>query len=121
MDREEWASNLFKSIDRQDTESFLAFLTDDIVFQFGNADPVEGKSSVRDVVAGFFSSIKGSQHELTQLWDENDAVICHGTVTYTRHDTSTLTVPFANILKLNSNLIKEYLIYVDVSELYKTA
>ena len=44
-------------------------------------------------------------------------MICHGTVTYTRHDSSQLKVPFTNILKMDDKLIKEYLIYVDVSQL----
>jgi len=42
-------------------------------------------------------------------------------VTYTRHDSSTLTVPFANILRFEGDLIDEYLIFLDVSELYKSA
>jgi TRAP-type uncharacterized transport system substrate-binding protein len=48
-------------------------------------------------------------------------VICHGTVTYTRHDASTLTVPFANIFRTRDDLIDEYLIYVDASALYLPA
>jgi hypothetical protein len=51
----------------------------------------------------------------------DDALVCHGTVTYTRHDSSTLTVPFANIFKVHGELIDEYLIFIDVSQLYESA
>ena len=121
MGKENWATQLFQSIDNQDTEAFLAFLSDDVLFRFGNADPVNGKDAVGEVVSGFFGSVKGMHHDLVRVWDEDGVVICHGTVTYTRHDSTTLSVPFANILGIGNNLIKEYLIFVDVSELYGSA
>ena len=40
-----------------------------------------------------------------------------GQVTYTRHDGSQLSVPFANIFKLRDNLIEEYRIFGDFSAL----
>ncbi|NQU28740.1 MAG: nuclear transport factor 2 family protein [Candidatus Marinimicrobia bacterium] len=121
MDRTEWVKTLFDSIDRQDNDAFQAFLADEIVFRFGNAESVNGKLAAGDLVKGFLESIKAISHDVLESWVEGNTVICHGRVTYTRHDSSTLTVPFANILKTNGRLISEYLIFVDVSELYKTA
>ena len=109
---------LFQSIDNQDTETFLSFLSDDVKFRFGNADTVVGKAAVREAVSGFFSSVKAINHNLAETWDENGAVICHGTVTYTRHDSTTLSVPFANILAMENTLIKDYMIFADISDLY---
>jgi ketosteroid isomerase-like protein len=101
-----------------DTQAFLGFMADDVSFRFGNADPVDGRATVGEAVSGFFGSIKALRHDVTEMWDEGDSVICHGTVTYTRHDSSTLTVPFANVFGLRDDLIREYLIFVDTSELY---
>lgn len=115
--RENRARQLFQSVDNQDTEAFLAFLADDVLFHFGNADPVSGKAAVGEAVRGFFGSIKGIQHELAAIWEEDGVVICHGTVTYTRHDSTKLRVPFANILGVDNNLITKYLVFVDISEL----
>jgi ketosteroid isomerase-like protein len=115
--REGWTRRLFESIDDTDVDGFAAFLADDVSFTFGNAPSVKGKAAVRDVVGGFFGSIKGLRHDLERVWDEEDTVICHGKVTYTRHDSSTLSVPFANILGVRGDLITEYLIFVDTSEL----
>lgn len=118
MERDNWATRLFQSIDSRDTEAFIEFLAGDVLFRFGNADPVKGKDAVKEVVIGFFRSVKGMHHDLAKIWAEEGVLICHGTVTYIRHDSTTLSVPFANILDIENNLIKRYLIFVDVSELY---
>jgi ketosteroid isomerase-like protein len=112
---------LFKSIDRKDTDAFVSFLSENVVFRFGNAEPVRGKASVRDAVHGFFGSIKALHHVVHESWDTGSALVCHGIVTYTRHDSSTLTVPFANVLTVENGLFSEYLIFADVSELYTGA
>ena len=121
MRRDDWIKQLFQSIDDRDADAFLAFVSDDVLFRFGNAEPVNGKAVVGNVVRGFFESIKALCHDVLEIWEQQDAVICHGIVTYTRHDSTTLRVPFANIFKLDGDLIREYLIYVDVSELYNPA
>ena len=118
---ENMAQQLFQSIDNKDTETFLSFLADNVSFRFGNTGPISGKVATGEAVSGFFSSIQAVHHELAACWNEDDAVICHGTVTYTRHDSTTLSVPFANILVMHKNLIKDYLIFVDISDLYDRA
>ena len=100
-------------------EGFVSHLSEDAIFKFGNADAVAGKAAIQDAVAAFFGSIKGIRHHLLETWAQADAVICRGTVAYTRHDGSELSVPFANILKMRDGLISEYLIYIDTSELYR--
>lgn len=110
--------SLFAAIDRGDPDAFAAFLCEDAVFRFGNAAPVRGRVAIRDAVAGFFAAIGGARHELAESWDTGDALVCHGTVHYTRRDGSTLAVPFANVMKKRGELIGEYLIFVDGSELF---
>jgi uncharacterized protein (TIGR02246 family) len=115
-----WMRELFQTIDTNDPAGFASFLTDDASFVFANAEPVKGKEAVREAVAGFLSSITGLRHEVFDTWERPDAVVCHGQITYTRHDTSQLIVPFANVFKMREGLIWDYLIYVDISELYRT-
>ena len=110
---------LFKSIDNQDMDSFIGYLDKDVVFRFGNMPEVKGKENVRASVQGFYDSIKALSHQVNEILDKDDKLVCSGTVTYTRQDSSKLTVPFANIFKIDDGSIKEYLIYADISELYK--
>ena len=118
MDTPAWVTQLFHALDAFEARTFANFLSDDAVFVFGNAEPVKGKSTIQAVVAGFFSSIQAIRHDLVEVWTLPDTVICRGIVTYTRHNGSQLSAPFANVFKLKNDLITDYLIYVDNSQLY---
>ncbi|MCP4705317.1 MAG: nuclear transport factor 2 family protein [candidate division Zixibacteria bacterium] len=121
MSKEKMVQELFKTIDNLDTKKFVSFLTDDAIFRLGNAEAATGKGTVETMVSGFFDSINGMRHEIYEVWEHPNTVICQGNVTYIRKDSTELSVPFANILRLENDLIKEYLVYVDISELFKMA
>ncbi len=118
MSQPAWLEKLFKTIDAKDPERFAEYLTDDAIFRFGNGEPARGKTAVREAVAGFFKSVKALRHTVRESWTQPDAVVMHGEVTYTRHDGSELRVPFANVFKLDGKLVREYLVFADVSQLW---
>ena len=113
-----WLADLFAAIDGKNVERFLGFLADDARFRFGNIPASQGKQAIGAAVSGFFDSIDACHHEVVGSWTQPDSLICHGQVTYTRRDHSRVTVPFANVLMLRGGLIRDYLIFVDVSPLY---
>lgn len=113
-----WLTPLFRSLDTFDADTFASLLTEDAVFVFGNAEPVRNKPVIRDVVAQFFTSIKAIRHDLIETWTLPQDVICRGIVTYTRHNGTQLSVPFANVFKMRDGLIHDYLIYVNNAQLY---
>ena len=110
---------LFAAIDAKDAARFASFLDPACIFRFGNAPPVRGRDEIERYVAGFFAALKSLSHKVLDAWTTPDAVLCHGLVTYVRHDGSSLQVPFANVLKLKSGKVKEYLIFADTSELFR--
>jgi ketosteroid isomerase-like protein len=114
----QWVPRLFAAIDSNDADAFVGFLTEDAVFAFGNLPPVAGKAAIREMLVGFFGSIRALRHEVSDAWTLPDVVVAIGQVTYTRHDGSTLSVPFADVLRMKKKLVREYLIYVDASRLY---
>jgi limonene-1,2-epoxide hydrolase len=109
---------LFVSIDAMDTEGFLSFIAEDAVFRFGSTPPVKGHGAIRAAVEGFFSSFSALEHDLQRVLVDGDAVLCEGEVTYTRHDGSKITLPFANVFEIEAGLIRLYRVYIDVSPLY---
>ena len=109
---------LFAAVDAQDIDRFLGCIADDATFRFGSTPPVAGHTAIRGAVDGFFGTIAGVQHELTRTVEDGATLVCEGEVTYTRHDDSQLTLPFANIFELESGLISDYKIYIDIAPLY---
>lgn len=108
---------LFDSIDAKDINAFANFLAEDVIFCFSNWAQVEGKANVANTVSAFLQSITAIEHQVSDCWQPDDMVICRGFVTYTRHDHTTLTVPFANILQVLDGKIIDYQIFVDISTL----
>src|SRR6266545_6504578 len=76
------SSAIFADIDAFDPDKFVAHLTQDAVFRFGNADPVVGRAAVREAVAGFFSTIDGLTHHVLDSWDVGDTTIVRIDVEY---------------------------------------
>ena len=111
-------NELFAAIDGKDTETFLEFLTEDGVFRFGSAPPVDGHEAIGAAVDGFFQSIAGSTHRLLKVLRDGDTMACEGEVTYRRLDGSELTLPFTNIFDLAGERIRNYKIYIDIQPLF---
>lgn len=114
----DWWRRLFESIDAKDTAGFVAFLTDEAEFRFGNAEPIQGKAAIAAAVDGFFGSIQGSRHRIEHTWLDGESRVCHGTVGYTRHDGSRVTMPFANVFYMEGERVSRYLIYIDLAPLF---
>lgn len=110
--------DLFATIDEKNVDRFLHFLTDDAIFRFGSAAPVAGQAEIREAVEAFFATIAGCKHTLGNILAEEDTLACEGEVTYTRHDESEITLPFANFFEFEGELISHYKIYADSGPLY---
>jgi ketosteroid isomerase-like protein len=110
--------DLFEAIDAKDAERFASFIAADATFRFGNAPAVTGRPAIREAVAGFFASIRGLSHELQSVAQEGSQVWSRGTVTYLRHDGSSLAAPFCNYFEMGDGGVRHYQIYVDASALY---
>jgi len=112
-------AEIFQSIDNADATKFASFISSDGCFRYANNPPVFGSEAIEAYVAGFFQSIKGINHSNLESWRTSDTISVNGTVQYTRHNDTTLEIPFACTWKLKDYLIDQYLIYIDSSELYQ--
>lgn len=117
MSDNNWVVELFASIDEKNIEMFSSFLLENCSFQFGNMPAVHGVDAINEFVGGFFSSIESLTHDLSDIWSVPGGVVCHGIVSYTRHDKSVLTVPFSNIFKIDDGKVCGYQIFADTSQL----
>lgn len=108
-----WIRDLFEALDQERIDAFCEYLDSNCKFIFGNADPVEGKSAIRDAVGSFYRGIEGSDHRILETFTAPSRCIVRGEVTYTERTETERTVPFANVFELERDLITTYQIYVD--------
>jgi ketosteroid isomerase-like protein len=109
---------IFADIDALDPEKFIAHLTPDVTFRFGNADPVTGREAVREAVAGFFSTVDGIKHHILTSYDDGDTSIVKIDVEYLRKDGKSVTVPNADILVFDGDLVRDWQIYIDIAPVF---
>jgi ketosteroid isomerase-like protein len=100
-----------------DAESFVALLTEDVQFRLGSNPLITGRASVFQMITTFFSTIQGLQHHLIKAWEDETTVIFEAEVTYTRKDGSQVTIPYVDVLELESTQVKDYKIYIDLTPL----
>ena len=111
-------AQVFADIDAFDPDKFVAHLTPGARFRFANADPVTGRAAVKEAVAGFFSAIDGLAHHIRNVWESGDTVVVQIDVEYLRKDGKTVTVPNADILVYDGDLVRDWQIYIDVAPVF---
>jgi len=105
------------AVDAKDLEHLSTLLADNVRFRVANHDSVIGKNAVLEANRAFFAGITSMTHHIDNIWSQGDDVICNGSVDYIRLDGSAFSAVFATILKLENDLISDYLVYADVSQL----
>jgi ketosteroid isomerase-like protein len=113
----QWVTDLFLAVDAGDADRFVQFMTDDVRCRAGNSIPLHGKQAVHQDITSLLARIRHMRHTLSAIVVHDNIVAVHGTVTYTRHDGSTLTVPFADMWSMQGDKIREYLIFIDNTKL----
>ena len=118
VNAKDFAAAVFKEVDDLDAKRFSAYLAEDGVFVFANADPVKGRASIAEYVRNFLSMIQGSVHDLSEVWQIDDNIITRLRVTYTRLDGRKLSFPCVTIWQMRDGLIADYRIYIDNTPLF---
>jgi ketosteroid isomerase-like protein len=98
---------IFADIDAFDPDKFVAHLTPDVTFRFG-----------KEAVTGFFSTIDGLTHHILNVYESGDTSIAKIDVEYLRKDGKSVTVPNADILVFDGDLVRDWQIYIDVTPVY---
>ena len=119
MSTDNYIKDMYAVVDAMNGAGLAAMMTEDAIFRFANIPGVQGREAIIGFLDNFLQSIKAIKHSDIEDWYVDNTRFATGMVTYTRHDDSDLTVPFSVILKMQGDLIAEYLVFVDASELYK--
>lgn len=117
-DAQRLLDRLFAAIDARDMDGFLACIAEQGRFRFGSAPAVTGHDAIRAAVDAFFASIAGLRHDVQRHVSSERVLVAEGQVTYTRHDGSEITLPFADVFEIDEGLISDYRIYMDIAPLH---
>jgi hypothetical protein len=110
------------SVDRMDPDEFASCFTEDGSFRFGNAEPVVGRSAIREAAAAFFSTIDGVHHDIQGIWsgkwEQGEVYSVEAEATYTRKDGSEVKLPVTSTLRMKGDLVQDWRVFMDISPVY---
>jgi ketosteroid isomerase-like protein len=109
---------MFDALGRGDIEHMVQFMTDDVVTTFGNFPELTEKSAFHNMfhdIAESISAVRNDIHDLWQVHQVSDVLVARMTVTYTRHDGSTISLPCCNVFRMRAKLVSHYAVYVGIS------
>ncbi|OUR80780.1 hypothetical protein A9Q83_00065 [Alphaproteobacteria bacterium 46_93_T64] len=117
MTKQILVKQLYETVDARNTDGLSKFLSDTIRFRIGNHDTVVGRRNVLAANDAFFNSIAGMTHKIENIWVQGEDVICNGSVDYVRLDGTPYSAHFATTLKMRNEVIEDYFVYADISQL----
>jgi len=110
---------VFTLVDNRDADGFAALFAPDGRFVFGNADPILGPAAIAAAVGGFFTTIDGLRHQITNRWEAGADAVAELVVEYRRLDGKLVSVPAVTIFTRDgTGLINHYRIFVDLAPLF---
>lgn len=113
-----WYEEMFDHIDNKRMDEFLAFVTDDITLTFGNQPSATGKDQVRAALTAFWQTIEGLKHHFVNVFESSGHFIFEETVSYTRMDRHTVTVPCVTVIKFDGERARDWRIYTDLTPVF---
>ena len=91
----DWYRKYLAAMDGSDLPTLLKFLHKDCAFQINNHLPMHGHEAIGAAFQRYWEAIAGIEHELLNLYGDDQRfcveMLCH----YTRTDGSTITLPAA--------------------------
>lgn len=99
-------------------DDFASFFAEDAFYRFGNFPPIHGRVAIRESSIGFRARVKSVRHDIKNLWQAGDNVICQMEVIYTRLDDKEVTVPCSEAIHFKDGLFQEMRIYIDMSPVF---
>ncbi len=123
-----WAHRLYsEGVDNKDAKAFADAFTDDGWLRFGNNEPLVGRESIEQAIAGFFRVMASLSHESTGTTWSDGTLVMEADVTYTLHHGGTVTVPACTIFRIADSpgsgdpKVRKCNVYVDLTPLYSEA
>lgn len=116
----EFFRELFDQVDSAAAIAAAQNFTYDGTFVFANFPPMSGPMAITRFTTTLFDLVAGVKHWMHNFWElPGQMALTNGLVTFTKHDGTELTAPFATVSQFNDDrtLLIYHQVYVDASAL----
>jgi ketosteroid isomerase-like protein len=120
-DASEWyLDHYLAAMDALDIERYAAFLAEDVSVAFNNAPAVAGKPAVIAMLAGYWQSFAGIEHEPLNIYGTDERFMLEALNHYVRHDGRKVTTRAVALTERNQQgLVTSVRIYADASPVFQ--
>lgn len=114
-----WYLAYLNAMDTLDIDAYAAYLAEDCEMQFGNNAIVKGKHNVVEGLKAFWTTIDGDEHNLQNIFGNDNNFVLEALNTFKRKDGKTVTVPAVAITEKNSEgLVTSVRLFMDVAPIF---
>ena len=96
---------LIAAVELNASEEYVSYFTDDAVYKVGNAAAVVGPESIRRLADSVIHLIEKVSHDVKNIWELGDTLICEMELRYLRKDGKTVTVPNLTIVRFEGERV----------------
>jgi ketosteroid isomerase-like protein len=107
---------MLKALMENDRKAFLPYFSRELFYKVGAAEPVRGPEACWDVLAGIYTKLKPTAHDVRGTWEIGNVVIVEMDANYVALDEGRpVKVPCCDVYRFEGDLIKEWRVYPDAS------
>jgi ketosteroid isomerase-like protein len=101
---------------QQKWEEFKPYFHEKLLYKVGAAEPVHGPQACADFLARVYTKLQPADHEVRGMWEIGNVVIVEMDAKYkVIEDGRPVTVPCCDVYRFDGNLIREWRVYPDAS------
>jgi ketosteroid isomerase-like protein len=109
---------LMAAVELNASDEYVSYFTDDAVYKVGNAEAVVGPECIRRLAASVIHLIEKVSHDVKNIWELGDTLICEMELRYLRKDGKTVTVPNLTIVRFEGERVRSYQAFLDASSVF---
>lgn len=103
------------AVESNNVDEYITYFTPDAVYKIANTEPIIGQQGIREFALPIMQMFKTVSHDIKNIWELGDKVVCEVEVAYTRNDDKVFKFPCVNIIRLQGDKIREYQAFIDAS------
>ncbi len=111
----ELTKQAFAAVEANDVETYVSLFTEDAVYKIANFDAVVGPDGIRAFAKPVMDMFSKVTHDVRNMWEIGDRVVCEMTVTYVRNDGKEVTVPCLDIIQFRGDKVCKLQAFIDAS------